>query len=1707
MRSSSTVKSRSRQSESADVEAPRVLQFLEIIYKLCPVITRSSTSPIVTNASLPSSPRDDIILKTSSREFHISRSRSNDSYSNGFDFITSVDGPSRSRTNSRVDWANSVNFSTAPVIELTTVKCASVIANLSGLRLFRESLLSEPSVGKVLRQLISWVDQCSYIMRFTEDFNEDHASFDLISHVCNSIASLCGVLSSKGMEICPEKDVSLDSEDSERYWFGQFDSYALREGLPDCLVSLLDTCLAEKSKLWGSEDEIDSVVQSTHHPSQQEPRNSKTTIVWPEVMADASNTCTFESKLEGSKYDLAHFKMHGRVRSAWASHDSIRSDYPPNRLPPGTIDLFARIFRSLASRKANRSHLMHANVPLTLCMMLINAVSWKSYLERMLEDHPSVNCGEKTHTYEEFKHEEEDKDKYVSRVAHSTLSALLEFLYVDSRSSNSSRPSQISDLLLRIITHGEVLEAIKSVLTFPRGMARLAALRVLGNLPLRDYDLVANDITDALVFIAKENSTSTKTDKNSKEELMYVCRVLAESCQTKQEANCLRLCKNGLASIALSLIKNTTTYSDPVISHQALRCMASICNVVNKLPRDQLINHSFVESLKVFVQLIDHDDLNMQEESLRGIARLAVDDQFSVFIVFGDALHKIIHLIINDKTPSELKDLAQHVLKRLGFKEGLKDLELVGRNCETMAEWFYMKRAIKVQEIAHRVISERCKCFFEGAIVPSNAQNIEDFVKAFDNWRLLGQNYIVGKGKGTQKDIAVSNSSSSYLRQIPYAAQEAFFSSYLASFCLGEAASRQVLYEEDEEQKDDFLLGGMGWNGVSGSSKGVARSWNSSVEVNDMFPPKVQEFMDFFYPSKLHQQCVVNVCGLDYCATETETAFSGSFYWPRENHVILLPSRSYVTFNRIGKIVERIIDEADKAQTQNNTELDSNHFWSLCFRSCVSDRESTPSIEIKSEFTMTFITLLRKFPQITSLSFVYNHPPKDGDLGYLIPELPSNIKFVTFEAALSSDALELICAHIRSMPRGLQGLAVKSHIFQQNDVRFILDMLDPSHFDQRTGAGASQSARSGSFLEKLPLAVSSVLFSGGPSTVPRLRSAPEVHFCGLRFLDLSNGKLDDASCAEILRAASIGQQEALELGGNFIGKRCIDEVEAMSLRSASRLHYLGFSNSRLSDALFGTLLAYLCDNISITSIDLSHNALNNTANLKPSLLSLMRCNKHLRFLDLSHNKFNAETTKALYVGILDNKSLFNVRLIGNGDACGTFEAYFKLQDKLLQNRKRYVMLLHKVPAVGISLDGIPIAEVIITSTQADESSTVQFTSCSSERLIAVTEDIEEEHLKSAIVGEPQKHLQKRIETECTVENQEVVTTVSLPEGPSRSIETKAILSSAINTMADNCPAVTNVLSVLFSVPLAWKGRDLRLHGIEMLDYGAERDMLCQLFREVRRDISVHFDFATTDRLRTAVTLGCRALHFSGHGHPSCLNFEDGRSGLQLVTVETLRDLCIAGGSKLEFVFVSACHSKRAGEAFAQAGVKHVVCVKVDARLLDAAANVFTRAFYISLAVGNTVQQAFDIGKQAVLSSPYIPNSSAEGEKFMLLPEDADHDIPVFVCNVVSQWPLQGEANQNYFSSVLPQLSLPQPPEDFEGREVDMHRVITLVLSRRLVSLVGVEGIGKSSVVAASAIYIAERRLFEDGIIFVKLLGIRTYRHFLRALQNAMARGE
>ena len=118
---------------------------------------------------------------------------------------------------------------------------------------------------------------------------------------------------------------------------------------------------------------------------------------------------------------------------------------------------------------------------------------------------------------------------------------------------------------------------------------------------------------------------------------------------------------------------------------------------------------------------------------------------------------------------------------------------------------------------------------------------------------------------------------------------------------------------------------------------------------------------------------------------------------------------------------------------------------------------------------------------------------------------------------------------------------------------------------------------------------------------------------------------------------------------------------------------------------------------------------------------------------------------------------------------------------------------------------------------------------------------------------------------------------------------------------------------------------------------------------IPQPLHIRLDFATTDALRRLVTVGCRAIHFSGHGNETHLYFEDGFAGVHPVPNENLRSLFSAGGSNdVKLVFVSACSSAPLANAFVNAGVPHVVAVKLNERIEDHAAIEFTKAFYYTV---------------------------------------------------------------------------------------------------------------------------------------------------------------
>lgn len=213
-------------------------------------------------------------------------------------------------------------------------------------------------------------------------------------------------------------------------------------------------------------------------------------------------------------------------------------------------------------------------------------------------------------------------------------------------------------------------------------------------------------------------------------------------------------------------------------------------------------------------------------------------------------------------------------------------------------------------------------------------------------------------------------------------------------------------------------------------------------------------------------------------------------------------------------------------------------------------------------------------------------------------------------------------------------------------------------------------------------------------------------------------------------------------------------------------------------------------------------------------------------------------------------------------------------------------------------------------------------------------------------------------------------------------------------------------------------------------------------------------------------------------------------------VEDLRDWMQAGDSRLELVFVSACHSRSAGEAFLQAGVRHVVCCQRDDQpVLNLSCVLFARAFYQALAHGRILREAFALAQKQVLCCAHLSRDERrkEVEKFVLLPEDGDHDVIIFEPSSSSppmSRPRSSKTLRPSLSSVSSQSNqfLPVPTHIFEGRQVELYRVLDALKSARVVRVTGPAGVGKGSVVQRVCRYIQDRqRLFSREIAEIQWL--------------------
>jgi Ran GTPase-activating protein (RanGAP) involved in mRNA processing and transport len=282
------------------------------------------------------------------------------------------------------------------------------------------------------------------------------------------------------------------------------------------------------------------------------------------------------------------------------------------------------------------------------------------------------------------------------------------------------------------------------------------------------------------------------------------------------------------------------------------------------------------------------------------------------------------------------------------------------------------------------------------------------------------------------------------------------------------------------------------------------------------------------------------------------------------------------------------------------------------------------------------------------------------------------------------------------------------------------------------------------------------------------------------------------------------------------------------------------------------------------------------------------------------------------------------------------------------------------------------------------------------------------------------------------------------------------------------------LMVFQSAPLAYFNRDASLHhAIPLHEFSHEVAVIRHVAKDagkIEAELEIEAQPASLHNLKEFIQKGTsRVLHFSCHGHPDHLAFENGTGYIQAMSNDELKTLVQSAKVPIQLVVVNSNHSGRIGKAFLDAGVPHVVCCHHSEVFRDKAAAGFIKNLYRGLAMNKSLKQAFHMAQEAIR----VEEITKHVERYVLLPRKSDdetyHDVPIFYTHQVPEYGISDP------EIVDDAYRLPALPRHFIGREVDMYEILEALQVDDVVRLGGAKGSGKTAVAAAVCGYINMRK--------------------------------
>lgn len=1116
-------------------------------------------------------------------------------------------------------------------------------------------------------------------------------------------------------------------------------------------------------------------------------------------------------------------------------------------------------------------------------------------------------------------------------------------------------------------------------------------------------------------------------------------------------------------------------------------------------------------------------------DALRGIGALAKHEPNKLMIV-DRFLPSLFHAKNGrGDDPIYISGAAGHVCTSLGLSDDDFAKKVAGNDPKLMGDWFCMQRSLLIQSMARAEILKALSAVWDkpfhdillaGLVPPGMGRSASK-----DSTGSAGQR---SKDSSASSDnLSTSRSESGELLKLDDVFEALVFEAEglavrntvlreyhdVYEMASGErnplSSKAATSWISDEPQAESLLSSHV----YPLNSTSTEKDWILSHRrfMNDekakpaittsssLLSHHVQRLMDSCGPSRLIQHDLLPI--FDLCP---ESSF--------DFRSLVMPQRRYFSFRREGQLVSQLCDT-----TTPFIETDDVH-WTLAFTNS----------SFAGEFSETLVQALYRCPMIRGISFTRNEnwptvwgaesedegQENSGLLSNLAGSLPPWLSSIIYDNTLNDFSLKALAAILETMGR-LSASQVKA----QGDEK------DLSQLAQRQGSFQSFAILNSPHLGAEAWSRFFDLLGRSPD-----RSSLKAHpLDSLRVLDLSGNNLGDSPCASVLTLALTKESgchlQKLDLSKNairqgsrvakvlrsYVNKHRHNQSAGMYVTKGSWKAPLAYLNLESNELHVGGLaleiVALLKHNaLSLKSLDLSNNGLEcqgyQGSQFTEVLLGSLIKNTSLRHLNLSGNEFSSRCIDGLLDGLSRSESDSSLAFLRLDDNRPPLNESQRKQLKEIENNSRTKLL----------------QRYLNDRERMKSGELEEMDSLDDGPMATLPED------KPSYADKPILERKTSGQSESIFSGSDTMTMMSDDRRLTRRTSGKG----------------ENMITVLFSAPLVYHDEDDNLRPFAKLDFDMERELLWQCLKEARRDIELFFDNATHHRLLAAKTKRSSCLHYSGHGHSTHLPFENGKGGPHWLEVDELRFLIEQNeGAPFKFVFVSACHSGLAGETFASAGVPHVVCCQQESELKDAAALAFTRQFYLSLAVGDTVQESFDQGCKAVHATPNLRNAKQEMKKFILLPKDGNHDVPIFVdARPVREWPqtaagssrnLQrskssrrrgfpdvprsrsiyvGSARSSELSvrNMMQEDPSPTPPQFFIGREVDLYHVLNSVLTKRLVSVVGEKGVGRSSLVYALCHYINERRstiIEVDHIFFVRATQNRGSNRFVAVLRDLL----